>query len=72
MECNNLFFINIAIQKAKTNFHVKQYLDSYKKICADFGIPDIHNPYNYSHKYVNNEHLITDAIKMLKESLNYI
>ena len=70
MESEKLFFISFAIQKAKTNFIVKQYLDSYKKICEDFGIPDIHHPYSYDYKFRNKEHIITNALIMLKESLN--
>jgi len=67
---NNLFFISFAIKKANTIFYVKQCLDSYKKLCVDFGIPDIHNPYLYSHKFINKEHLITNSLNMLEESLN--
>ena len=71
MESNNLIFISFAIQKAKTNYVVKKYLDAYIKICKDFGIPDIHNPYSYDYKFQNKEHIITHALVMLKESLNF-
>ena len=72
IECDNdLVFISFAIQKAKTNFYVKERLKSYEQICKDFGIPNIHNPYNFRHKFVNKEYIITDALDMLKESLNY-
>ena len=71
MEVEKLYFISFAIQKANTSFVVKQYLDEYKKICKDFGIPDIHNPYLYDYKFKNKDHIITQAIVMLKESLNF-
>jgi hypothetical protein len=72
MEAPNLIFISFALKYAKTNGFVKKYLDSYLKICEDFGIPDIHNPYAYDYKFRNKEHIITKALDMLKESLNFV
>jgi hypothetical protein len=49
---------------------VKQYFDAYIKICKDYGILNIHNPFDYGHKFINKEHLVTNALTMLKVSMD--
>ena len=60
--------ISFAIIKAEKNYNLKKYLLEYRQICKNFGIPD-KNPYDFSHKFGNEEYKITDALNLVRESL---
>ena len=61
--------ITFAIINVEKNFNLRKYLNEYKQICKKFGIPDIKNPYAFSHKFINEEDKITDSLNLLRESL---